>query len=134
MKHLVYITFLFLPLMAVSQFQPIQKADWELWDRNDHKMHMIVGQMTVFVPQLVITYFDEKNPNFVAPLKYTIPISLGLTIGKEYIWDRALGFGTPTYPDLIYGIIGTATGLILSYGLYKLERWDISKNEKKFKL
>jgi hypothetical protein len=129
LKYLIYI-FLFLPLIAVSQFQPIQNSDWELWDRNDHKTHMIIGQMTIFVPQLVMTYFDENNPNFKAPLKYTIPISLGLTIGKEYIWDRALGFGVPTYPDLFFGIIGTVTGLIITYALYKLERWDINKNFK----
>jgi len=37
MKYLIYISFLFLPLMAVSQFQPIQNADWNLWYRNEFK-------------------------------------------------------------------------------------------------
>lgn len=129
MKVLLFIL-LFIPFLSQAQFQPWSKADWELWNRSDHKIHMFVGQISILYPQLILTYADQNNPDFIVPLKYTIPISLGLTLGKEYILDNALGLGSPTYPDLIYGIIGTATGLIISYTLYKLERLHINKHEK----
>lgn len=132
MKGILYILIILLPLMVNSQnsFQPLSEADWTLWDRHDHKMHMFVGQITSWTPILVITYLDEDNPDFKKGLKYSIPISLGLTLGKELLWDRVLGLGTPTFPDLVYGITGTITGVIFSWGLYKLERVHVNKHEK----
>ncbi len=130
MKKLITLLFIIFSFGALAQFQPLKEADWTLWDRDDHKMHLFVGQVIIFVPQLVMTYIDEDNPDFIKPLKYTITTATFLILGKEFIWDSALGLGSATFPDLAYGLLGELIGLGLSYGLYKIERWHINKHEK----
>ena len=130
MKYLLTILLLFIFLTVQNQeWQPIEQADWELFNRLDHKKHMVAGQLSTIYISLFLTYKDEYNPNIKKGLLIGASSSLALTIGKEVIWDYYLGYGTATYPDLVYGITGTLVGVAFTYLIYKFDRWYV-KNHK----
>lgn len=56
-------------------------------------------------------FFDARYPR----LLLGAGVSLGLGAGKE-LADLA-GLGTPSWKDFAWDVIGTATGLLLAYGL-----------------
>ena len=60
---------------------------------------------------LSASFFEARYP----PLLLGAGVSLGLGIGKE-LADLA-GFGTPSWKDLAWDVIGTVTGLAVAYTL-----------------
>ena len=130
MKYLItFILSLFFlsSFSQTKQWQPIEQADWELFDRLDHKKHMVAGQLSTIYTGLFVTYKDGYDPNIKGGLLVGVSSSLALTIGKEVIWDYYLGYGTATYPDLVYGITGTLVGAVFTYAIYRFDRWYVKK-------
>lgn len=130
-KCVLLIAIISISFNSFSQWQSWEDADWS-FNRLDHQLHYFIPLTTTLVVSGFVTYIDLDNPNLKRGMLYGSLIGGGMAIGKELIWDYTLGFGTPTYPDLFYGIGGTLVGLTTSYLMTKFHIWH--KNKKNIKL
>jgi hypothetical protein len=125
--------FVLIPFTLFGQFQPLGQADWSL-NRTDHQLHYFGSIALTILVSGVATYIELDEPNIRHGLLVGSIVGGGVAIGKELIWDYTLGLGTPTYPDLVYGVAGVAVGLVTTYAMYRFHKWEVNKRKEKERL
>ena len=136
MKETIYIllfVFMSLNIFAQNSFQPLQEADWT-FNRLDHQLHYFGSIGLTIIVSGFSTYADLDNPNIKRGLIDGAIVGGGVAVAKEVVWDLALGLGTPTYPDLVYGLAGVGVGLITTYIMYRIDRFFKKKEKERLKL
>ncbi len=92
---------------APARAEPVD--DW--WG-HDKALHFGVSTaLSASTYAVSASFFDARYP----PLLLGAGLSLTLGAGKE-LADLA-GFGTPSWKDFAWDVIGTTAGLVLAYGL-----------------
>jgi len=82
------------------------------WLGRDKALHFSVSALLASGTYAVsAAFFEARYP----PLLLGAGVSLGAGIGKE-LADLA-GYGTPSWKDLAWDVIGTVAGLAVAYGL-----------------
>lgn len=70
--------------------------------RKDHLLHFIAGTYTVLATMM-----------FTTDIVVIIAVLAFIAIGKELIYDKCLGKGTPEVSDVIATVLGGSTTLFL---------------------
>ena len=110
-----------LALVGLLAASPSARADDEWWGK-DKALHFGVSTgISASVYAFSASFFDARYP----PLLLGAGVSLSLGAGKE-LADLA-GFGTPSWKDFAWDVIGTTAGLVLAYGL-DLAIFGVSKD------
>lgn len=77
--------------------------------RSDYLYHMAAGFIAGLILSLIIGIFSYEWM-FVS----IIGVAL-LGIGKEWIWDKLLGRGTPEWKDFYFTVYGGLAGVVIAY-------------------
>lgn len=78
---------------------------------NDKLLHFIIAIVITLVILIASHLWFPLNYNWDMALACGVAILL--TIGKELIWDKILGKGTPEFYDFFWGVVGAIIGPML---------------------
>lgn len=109
MKNLLF-------LIALISFKVYSQDSWQF--SADKQKHFIAGAVPSLVASSVISNINQDNPKYLKGFIVGASVGSGLNLAKEGF--DLLGFGTPSYQDLTYGVLGSIVGSAVGVGLARL--------------
>ena len=103
-------------LIKLISFNVYCQDSWQF--SADKQKHFIAGAVPSLVASSVISNINQDNPKYLKGFIIGASVGSGLNLAKEGF--DLLGFGTPSYQDLTYGVLGSIVGSAVGVGLARL--------------
>jgi hypothetical protein len=103
-------------VIALISFNVYSQDSWQF--SADKQKHFIAGAVPSLVASSVISNINQDEPKYLKGFIIGASVGSGLNLAKEGF--DLLGFGTPSYQDLAYGVLGSLVGSAVGVGLASL--------------
>lgn len=110
-RHLAFVTF----AVMIASSAKAHAQDTDRWFSADKGIHFGASAAISGTTYGVTTrYFNNRY----APLLIGAGIGIAAGISKE-VWDAG-GYGTPSWKDFAWDVLGVATGLVVAWSIDRL--------------
>lgn len=112
-------------VIALISFNVYSQDSWKF--SADKQNHFISGAVPSLFVSSVISNLNQDDPKYLKGFIIGAFVGSGLNLAKEGF--DLLCFGTPSYQDLTYGVLGSIVGSAVGVGLARLVNVGYKKKE-----